>query len=327
MTASHPSIFAGIVLAVIATLGWALNFIAPYVTGNYSLYDLMTVRFLIVGVLGVAGVLLCRAQLRLLRPGQRWLAAALGALGCLGYGLCIGAGVMFGGPVLTPAFVGMVPVLLALIGNTRHKTVQWRRLAAPLACLTTGLLLSNLSSLHQPSSGNRSWLAGVLFSLSAVGLWLGFSVINQKQLADLPAQVTRLWTALMLLGAGGTTLCLLPVMHTLGLLTLPSRGFGFAHAGPLYAWSLAIAMMSTVLGAWAWNAASRRLPMVLSGQLIALESLFATLLGLGFDGRWPSLMETAGLIAVLGGVIMAVRIILTGAKPTATLDTLWEVHR
>jgi hypothetical protein len=38
-------------------------------------------------------------------------------------------------------------------------------------------------------------------------------------------------------------------------------------------------------------------------------------------------METAGLIAVLGGVIMAVRIILTGAKPTATLDTLREVHR
>src|SRR5450830_80759 len=162
MTASHPSIFAGVVLAVIATLGWALNFIAPYVTSNYSLYDLMTVRFLIVGVLGVAGVLLCRAQLRLLRPGQRWLAAALGALGCLGYGLCIGAGVMFGGPVLTPAFVGMVPVLLALIGNTRHKTVQWRRLAAPLACLTVGLLLSNISSLHQPSSGNRSWLRVVL---------------------------------------------------------------------------------------------------------------------------------------------------------------------
>jgi drug/metabolite transporter (DMT)-like permease len=329
MTSSHTSLFAGVVLALIATLGWALNFIAPYVTGDYSLYDLMAVRFLIVGGLGVVGVLLCRGQLRRLRPGQLWLAAALGALGCLGYGLCIAAGVMFGGPVLTPAFVGMVPVLLALIGNTRHKTVQWRRLVLPLACLTLGLVLSNIGSLHQPSVGNRSWLAGVLFSLSAVALWLGFSVINQKQLANLPAQVTGLWTALMLVGAGGTTLCLLPVMYTLGLLELPSLGFGFAHAGPLYAWSLTIAVMSTVVGAWAWNAATRRLPMVLSGQLIALESLFATLLGLGFHGRWPSLMETAGLAAVLSGVVMAIRIILTEGASTTRTRGIWcrKTHR
>lgn len=95
---------------------------------------------------------------------------------------------------------------------------------------------------------------------------------------------------------------------------LPPLGFGLAQAGPLYAWSLTIAVMSTVIGAWAWNAATRRLPMVLSGQLIALESLFASLLGLGFHGRWPTPMETAGLAAVLIGVVMAVRIILSGAR-------------
>jgi drug/metabolite transporter (DMT)-like permease len=57
--------------------------------------------------------------------------------------------------------------------------------------------------------------------------------------------------------------------------------------------------------------------MVLSGQLIALESLFATLLGLGFHGRWPTLMEAAGLGAVLIGVAMAIRIILTSPQATA----------
>ncbi|MFN3359709.1 MAG: EamA/RhaT family transporter, partial [Pseudomonas sp.] len=251
MTTPHASIVVGVTLAVVATLGWALNFITPYVSGEYSLYDLMAVRFLSAGALGVVGIILCRAQLRLLRPGQFYLGALLGALGCLGYGACIAAGVVFGGPVLTPALVGMVPVLLALLGNANDKTVQWRKLAAPLACLTAGLLLSNLSSANQPGSTAVSWSAGLLFSLGAVVLWIGFSVINQRQLMHLPTQAVGLWSALMLLGAGLATLCLLPLVQSLGLLKLPTLGFGISRAGPLYAWSLIIALMSTVVGAWA----------------------------------------------------------------------------
>ena len=56
MNAAQTSIAVGVLLAIVATLGWALNFIAPYVTAGYSLYDLMAVRFLIAGVLGVMGM-------------------------------------------------------------------------------------------------------------------------------------------------------------------------------------------------------------------------------------------------------------------------------
>lgn len=317
MNPAPASILVGLFLAVIATLGWALNFITPYVTGAYSLYDLMLVRFLFVGGLGVGWILLSRAHLHLITPGQRLLAGGLGALGCLGYGVCIAAGVHFAGPVLTPAVVGTVPVLLALLGNARHKTVEWRRLITPLSCLMTGLALSNVGSLHQPSLSAGSWLSGLFWSLGAVALWLLFSVLNQQHLMQLPAQATGLWTALMLAGAGIAALCLWPFMQALGLLRLPVLGAGLEQAAPLYAWGLVIAVMSTVVGAWAWNAATRRLPMVLSGQLIALESLFATLLGLGFAGRGPTLMEAAGLAAVLIGVVMAVRIILIAKRDTA----------
>ncbi|MBY8973408.1 DMT family transporter [Pseudomonas sp. P867] len=326
MSTSQASVFTGVICAVVATLGWALNFIAPYVTGAYSLYDLMAVRFLIAGGLGIVWMIVCRAQLRMLSHGQCLLAALLGALGCLGYGVCIAGGVIVGGPVLTPAFVGMVPVLLALIGNASDKTLQWRQLVMPLLCLSVGLLLVNISSLHQPSSGGGSWLAGLFFSLGAVALWMAFSVINQQQLAHLPAKVTGVWTALMLVGAGAAALIILPWLYVLGVLRLPTLGAGWSQAWPLYAWSLVIAMMSTVVGAWAWNAATRRLPMVLSGQLIALESLFASLLGLWFHQRWPTPMETAGLAAVLIGVVMAVRIILADVKTVTTHDALGEIQ-
>lgn len=299
------------ILAVIATLGWALNFIAPYITGAYSLYDFMLIRFLIAGVLGLSVVALCRAQLSTLCRSQALSAAGLGVIGYLAYSACIAAGVIFGGPVLTPAFIGMVPVLLALLGNATQKTVQWRRLIAPLSCLAVGLLLSNLSSIGQPAVGGGSWLLGLVFSITAVGLWLAFSVLNQRALGQLPSNSTGVWTGLMMAGAGVGALASLPVLQGLGLLRLPSLGWGIAQAGHLYLWSLAIALSSSVVGAWTWNAASQRLPMVLSGQLIALESLLASLLGLVFHARLPTLLEAAGLAAVLVGVVMAVRILLT----------------
>lgn len=313
------NLIAGLALAIVATLSWALNFIAPYVTGAYSIHDLLIVRFLIAGALGLGVVLLYRAQLRRLRRNQVLLAASLGVIGYLGYSACIAAGIIFGGPVLTPAFIGMVPVLLALLGNATSKTLQWRKLAIPLGFLTVGLLLSNLGALHQPVAGGGSWLMGLLFSIGAVILWLAFSWLNQRALLTLPAHASGAWTGLMMTGAGLGTLCLLPVVQALDLLKLPSLGFSVSVAGHLYLWGFVIALMSSFVGAWAWNAASRRLPMVLSGQLIALESLFATLLGLWFQGRLPTLLETSGLAAVLVGVVMGVRIILTTRDPVKVI--------
>ena len=131
----------------------------------------------------------------------------------------------------------------------------------------------------------------------------------------------------MMAGAGMGTVCLLPVVQALDLLKLPILGFSVSLAGHLYVWGLVIAMMSSLVGAWAWNAASRRLPMVLSGQLISLESLFATLLGLLFHSRLPTPLEASGLAAILVGVIMAVRIILTSiGNPSCAIRKINSVN-
>ena len=85
---------AGVALAVVATLSWALNFVAPYVTGAYSIYDLMIVRFLIAGTLGMGVMVFYRARLRRLSREQQLLGASLGIIGYLGYSTCIAAGVI-----------------------------------------------------------------------------------------------------------------------------------------------------------------------------------------------------------------------------------------
>ncbi|AHG43525.1 hypothetical protein N018_08085 [Pseudomonas syringae CC1557] len=82
-------------------------------------------------------------------------------------------------------------------------------------------------------------------------------------------------------------------------------------------WGLIIAVLSSVIGAWAWNSATRRLPMVLSGQLISLEGLFAAALGFLFEGRLPTPTEASGLIALLTGAGIAVHRILSATGESA----------
>ena len=146
MPRSDSNTTTGVALAVVATLSWALNFIAPYVTGAYSIYDLMIVRFLIAGTLGAGVMVFYRARLRFLSREQQLLGASLGVIGYLGYSTCIAAGVIYAGPVLTPALIGMVPLLQAVLGNATSRTIEWRKLAIPLALMTGGLLLLNVGS-------------------------------------------------------------------------------------------------------------------------------------------------------------------------------------
>lgn len=310
MHTSGSQLVSGIFFAVVATLSWALNFIAPLVTGAYSIFDLLALRFAIAGLLGLALMIAHWPAVLGLSWRARMTALALGNIGYLGYSAAIAGGVTFGGPVLTPAFIGTVPVLLALLGNAKAKIVPWRRLWLPLVLLSAGLLLINVSG-GQASSAAPSLRLGLIFSVIAVGLWLAFSLLNQFSLDKVATNATAAWTGLMMLGSALGTLLMLPWGVQLGLFELPKRGFGFSQAGALYAWALPIAVFSSVVGAWAWNQASRNLPMVLSGQLIALESLFATLLGLFIHRRFPSLPEAAGLLAVLAGATVAVHIILT----------------
>ncbi|VVN79767.1 Inner membrane protein YtfF [Pseudomonas fluorescens] len=307
-TSAHP--FAlGVFFAVFATLCWGSNFIVPYVTGNYSIFDFLAVKFMIVGVIGAVWMIVDRTNVRELTLPMRTVALTLGAIGYLGYSVCIACGVKISGPVLTPAFIAVVPVMLALLGNAQNKILAWRKLALPLSMLVFGLLLINIMANDTPLASQGAAVFGVFFSVCAVAFWLAFSVLNQKGLSKIPAHSTSAWTGLMMVGSALGMLLVMPLGYAFNLFEMPSQGASFATGGGLYVWAFLIAILSSVLGAWAWNKASRYLPMVLSGQLIALESLFATLFGLLFEQRLPTQYEALGMTAVLAGAVLAIRML------------------
>ncbi|GAB7532754.1 DMT family transporter [Pseudomonas sp. 3A(2025)] len=302
---AHP-LAAGVLFALFATLCWGTNFIVPYVTGRYSLFDFLAVKFMVVGVIGAVWMIVERHRVRELKRSMRLMALALGVIGYLGYGICIACGVMISGPVLTPAFIAVVPVILALLGNAQDQVLTWRQLALPLLLLVSGLLLVNILGHDTSQASAGTPVMGVLFSLGAVALWLAFSWLNQKGLGTIAAHSTGAWTGLMMVGSSLGMLFIVPIGYVFNLFEMPAQGAGFAQAGRLYVWAFVIAVLSSVLGAWAWNKASRVLPMVLSGQLVALEAFFATVMGLAFEQRLPTVYETLGMTAVLTGALLAI---------------------
>ena len=123
------AMLVGIVAAVLAAISWSLSFIVPFVIGNYSLFDFILVAFVFSGFLSL-GILWKNAQtVRMLKPSD-WLAAcSLGVIGYVGYYLAVMGAAMYAGPVIAPAFLGLVPVVLAIAGNLHERTVSWKALA------------------------------------------------------------------------------------------------------------------------------------------------------------------------------------------------------
>jgi drug/metabolite transporter (DMT)-like permease len=295
----------GILAALLAAFGWSLNFIVPFVIGPYSVFDFSLIRFSIAGSACAAYLISQRRTVKSLR-GRDWLITiALGLIGYLGYFLALVGAAVYAGPVIAPAILGLVPVVLGIAGNMRQKTVRWRVLIVPLGLAAAGLLLIDHGPVNDPAI--RSVPVGVTLALTAVGCWTWFGLVNQSALARRPSMDAGVWTALITLGASIGMFCFTPVGWYFGLFNLPQIGFGWHHAAPLYIWGVILAMSASLGAAWAWTLAARRLPVALAAQLIVMEAVFGTLVGLMVHRRWPSATELTGMTILIVGVIAGIR--------------------
>ena len=313
--------WVGVVAALLAALAWSLSFIAPLVIGGYSIFDFALVEFVVSGVLSCA-VLACKSNAVRALGVRDWLVASmLGLIGYVGYFLALMGATLYAGPVIAGAFLGLVPVVLAIAGNLRQRTVAWKALSLPLALAAVGLLLVNGSNLLRVDALHaRSLAAGIPCAILAVCLWTCFGLLNQSALDARPRLDAGLWMALMMVGSGLGILAFLPFGLLAGVFEIPRLGLQWNIAAPLYLWGSGLAIVTNLGGALAWTFASQRLPVVLAAQLITMEPTFGTALGLCVRRQWPTPAEITGLTLLLVGVVIAVRIFHGRRNPALVPD-------
>ncbi|MDT4831631.1 Inner membrane protein YtfF [compost metagenome] len=302
---SHVST-TGIVAATFAALTWSMNFVSPLVIGEYSIFDLAVCRFIFSGLIGVMILVVNSDSCRNLNWKDWLVAAGLGFIGYVGYFLAVVLAATYAGPVIAPAFLGLVPVVLAISGNV-HGGISWRLLQVPFALAALGLFLVNGQSIVQVEGPPPAALMlGVSASIAAVALWVWFGLANQRALMKRPAMNAWVWTAMMMIGGSLQTLIFIPVGAGMELFKAPELGFGLSALSHLYLPAFVLAAVASIGGAWAWTIASQRLPMTLASQLLSMEMVFATCLGLLFHYRWPTAPEALGITLIVVGVVKAI---------------------
>lgn len=301
------SIAIGIAAAAVATFSWGLNFVVPFMLHGYSIFDVAIVQAAASAILAILYLTTQRRVLASFTPLDYLVAFNLGVLGYATYYLTLEGAAIYAGPVIAPAFLALVPIAMAGTANFLQPTLPWKSLMLPLALSFAGLILVqvNFSAGVAEVRAPGLWL-GILLAIAAVVLWTTFGLLNQAALNKRPTVHVGVWSALILVGAGIAMMAFLPLGLWLEVFRLPKLGFGWSTASAVYLWGGGLGVFSSVGGAVAWTIASKRLPAVLSGQLIVLEPFFGTVLGLLVHRRWPVLTETVGMVLLLSGVLVAV---------------------
>ena len=282
----HPRLALGAAAAVAAMLIYGGQFVVSRWSMQRTLspWDLAAVRFTVAGLLCLPFVLRRGAGV----SGGRLLvlAAAVGAPYTL---------ILFAGLSLAPAAHGAIivtggtPVLSALLTwiwlGERPRTT----LVAGSLAIVAGLILVSMPGLRA-AAGSRVWLGDLCFAGAGV-LWALYTVCARRWQVE-PLRVTAAVWALALL--------YVPLYAVLagGRLVQAPRGeiaFQAVYQG------VGVAITALVLYSWA----IRILGAPVASLFMPLTPVFGVLLAVPILGEVPSAVQVLGMLAVLGGMVVA----------------------
>lgn len=307
----------GVLFAWVAGLMWGLAFVGPSLLPDYPAALLVAGRYLAFGLVALPLAWWDRAGLRALCRADWVEALKLSAVGNLLYYLLLASAIQrAGGPVPTMV-IGTLPVVIAISANVLHRQrdglLPWHRLLPCLVLILAGIACVNHVEMRalaqQPQADLARYASGVALAVAAVVCWTWYPLRNAQWLRQHPDRSPRAWATAQ------------------GLVTLPMALLGYAA---FWAWNatashptpmplgprplafaglmLAMGLLTSWLATHCWNEASQRLPTALAGQLIVFETLAALLYAYLLRGEAPQWLTLAGVLLLVGGVVLALRI-------------------
>lgn len=293
----------GLLCGLIAGAFWGGVFLAPLLLHDFTPLQMTAGRYLAYGLASLALLAPSARAVFGRMTGRDWRdLALLSLLGNLIYYVGLAVAVQNAGVAAASLIIGLLPVTVTLVGARPGEGVPIRRLAAPLALLAAGVVCINVDVFRAGDGAPVPRLIlGVLGAVLALACWTLYAVWNARRLAVTPNFNSHEWSLLTGVVTGALSLVLI----------VPAFLGGTSHVSSAWTlfWgvSLAVALGASVIGNGLWNAASRLLPLSLSGQLIVFETLFALIYGFLHEGRCPRPLESAAIALMLAGVLWSVQ--------------------
>ncbi|MGA7780723.1 MAG: DMT family transporter [Paraburkholderia sp.] len=301
----------GVAYGVMAGALWGMVFLVPRILPDFSPLLLSAGRYTMYGLVSLAAALpMARSLLTRLTREDLAALARLALAGNLLYYVLLSSAVHLIGIAPSSLIVGVLPVTITLLGRRDHGAVPLARLAWPLAMVMAGIVCINVDVFTTAPDGAPvgmlTKLAGLACAVGALVCWTWFAIENSRYLQRQTHFNGNEWSVLwgVVTGALGASLWLV-----IGLLPTGSLQTTLASERWHSFWllNLGLAIGASWLGNGLWNAASKRLPLTLSGQMIVFETLFALLYAFIYDHRLPRPLEMAAIALLVAGVSWSVR--------------------
>jgi drug/metabolite transporter (DMT)-like permease len=315
----------GVLYALGAGLIWGVVFVTPLFLPAYPGTLLAFGRYLAFGLIAIPLAWQARRALRALSRTDWTEAVKLSLVGNILYYSALATGIQLADAPLPTMIIGTLPLVIAVASNLTERTVPWRRLAPALLVLAAGIALVNqteLARILRAQGDPWRYAAGAGFAMVAMACWTWYPIRNARWLRSRPGVSAATWAT----AQGVATLPL-----ALAGMVLASAWYRLVVPNPLdlplgpdprrfIAWMLALGLLASWLGTLLWNAAAKRLPTSLSGQLIVFETLAALAYAWLLRRAWPDTVTLAGIALLVAGVILGVRVFSAASLTQRPLD-------
>lgn len=303
----------GIIFGILACMIWGAVYIAPLLVPTYDPAVLATGRYVIFGMLSVGLALSQFKEFRHYKIADWYQALLLGVIGNIFYYWVLAMCVKYSGAPIAGAFTAMIPILVAIIGNSQEKAperrVAWSSLVIPLSMIMVGMVcLNGTEFFYLVGSGRVSssdfWI-GVAFGAVSFFVWTWYPLKNAAWLQANPARSPRSWASAQGVALFPAALSLLAYFWW----SAPAEtGFFGDEPTKFILICVGLGIVCSWVGIALWNQMSLRLPRALGGQMIIFETIFAVIYAHIWRESWPSLLMTVGMTFLLVGIALAMRV-------------------
>jgi len=307
----------GIAFALAAGLMWGLVFVGPLLLPEYPAALQVVGRYLAFGLIAIPMAWVDRTEIVRLQRADWLEALKLTIVGNFLYYCFLASAIQRAGGPLPTMIIGTLPVVIAIFANQlnreRDGQMPWAKLAPCLGIILAGIACVNqvemASFTLDPGADLSRYLIGALQALLAMACWTWYPIRNANWLRNHPSRKPRAWAtaqglATLPLALGGYAIFWFWMRISGNPLPMP---FG-PRPEAFVEWMLAVGLLASWLGTQCWNEASQRLPTALVGQLIVFETLAALAYAYLLRGNWPEPLTLIGILLLLTGVFLAVRI-------------------
>lgn len=305
-----------ILISAIAPMLWGLTVIVSYIVPQYNAFQLAAGRYWIFGALCALLMLINFRKYKGLFSRKLIVVSMLLSGVLVIYYIMYVLALKYTDNSLPLIILSFSPLICTFADSLQSTTrPNLKRLVPPIFLVIGGTVLANLSS--APSGGKQGFdFVGLLLSILVTALWSLYIIATSRYLkkaAHIPPSLLN--------NTVGIGAAIVVSLFVLIAQAVNPAIFGIAQiapaAGTALFWIcvLMLALIPSLLAFFMWNKGSKRLPLSLSGQLLALETLFGIIYMHIYKLQVPSWTEVVSVLAVFAGIIWSIRNISYKPKP------------